>query len=314
MLVEHLVKTANTLDSVGTEVALQAAAGIDAALQHISKHAEDEVLTFYRDLQSLRQNMESLSVRAEELGIGPSVKNLSGYLSKMQGALKYLEGAIAANPDLDIKGRLRQAHPGFDEEADTKVDIQMPAGMRPAIEGDPSEWNSKPPPYISESALLHTLSKVATIFDEAGLVEAADVLDTIVKDAAELPKYPSRMETRQELYDAPANNRETMWEITQKEIAENRKEHHLETMRPHAESLSTRYSPELPGVPALRVSDGVYQDYLTKEVYDFNNGWTGSDGRKYPGGSLKHQTPAFSQYVNPSRLFDSQVSLTKRRS
>ena len=154
------------------------------------------------------------------------------------------------------------------------------------------------------SEVLNRLIKVAEIFDDEGLVEAADMMEGIVKEALDLPDFPSRMETREPLYNAKEHNRSTMLDIVKREVTKNRKEHHLETMRDHADSLSTRYSPELPGVQVLHVADGVYQDMLTKKIYNFNQGWTGTDGQRYPGGSVKNQTPVLTQYYNPSRLFE----------
>lgn len=55
-------------------------------------------------------------------------------------------------------------------------------------------------------------------------------------------------------------------------------------------SLSTRYVPGRPGIQALRVSTGVFQDPQTKEVFDYNEGFTTSDGRVFNGGSVDLQT------------------------
>lgn len=55
-------------------------------------------------------------------------------------------------------------------------------------------------------------------------------------------------------------------------------------------SLSTRYVPGRPGVQALRVSTGVFQDPHTKEVFDYNEGFTTSDGRVFTGGTVDLQT------------------------
>ena len=55
-------------------------------------------------------------------------------------------------------------------------------------------------------------------------------------------------------------------------------------------TLSTRYVPGRPGVQALRVSTGVFQDPQTKEVFDYNEGFTTSDGRVFGGGTVDLQT------------------------
>lgn len=54
--------------------------------------------------------------------------------------------------------------------------------------------------------------------------------------------------------------------------------------------LSTRYVPGRPGIQAMRVSTGVFQDPQTKEVFDYNEGFTTSDGRTFNGGGVDLQT------------------------
>lgn len=58
----------------------------------------------------------------------------------------------------------------------------------------------------------------------------------------------------------------------------------------YSRSLSTRYSPDRPGVQARRVSDGVYQDPITNKVYDWNEGFTSETGSKFYGGHVALQT------------------------
>lgn len=64
-------------------------------------------------------------------------------------------------------------------------------------------------------------------------------------------------------------------------------------------SLSTRHSPDLPGVQLVRVSDGVYRDPVTNKTYDFNRGFVLDDGTKYIGGSVSAQTPAGNEKFRP---------------
>ena len=62
------------------------------------------------------------------------------------------------------------------------------------------------------------------------------------------------------------------------------------TNREIAPHLSTRYSPDRPGIQARRISDGVYQDPYTNKVYDYNEGFKTEDGRQFPGGDASLQT------------------------
>jgi hypothetical protein len=54
--------------------------------------------------------------------------------------------------------------------------------------------------------------------------------------------------------------------------------------------LSTRYSPDRPGVQARRIADGVYQDPYTGKVYDWNEGFRTEQGEEYHGGGVSLQT------------------------
>lgn len=74
-------------------------------------------------------------------------------------------------------------------------------------------------------------------------------------------------------------------------------------------SLSTRYVPDRPGVQALRVSPGVYQDPNTKEIFDYNEGFKTSDGREFKGGTVDLQT----DLVNLANRLDT-LGLTKEAS
>lgn len=49
--------------------------------------------------------------------------------------------------------------------------------------------------------------------------------------------------------------------------------------------LSTRYSPDRPGVQTRRIADGVFQDPYTNKIYDYNDGFKTEDGREFSGGS-----------------------------
>lgn len=54
--------------------------------------------------------------------------------------------------------------------------------------------------------------------------------------------------------------------------------------------LSTRYSPDRPGVQTRRIADGVFQDPYTNKIYDYNDGFKTEDGREFSGGSPAFQS------------------------
>jgi hypothetical protein len=58
----------------------------------------------------------------------------------------------------------------------------------------------------------------------------------------------------------------------------------------YSRSLSTRYSPDRVGIQAMRISDGVYQDPITKKVYDWNEGFKTESGHEFYGGNVSLQT------------------------
>ncbi len=63
--------------------------------------------------------------------------------------------------------------------------------------------------------------------------------------------------------------------------------------REYDRSLSTRYSPDRPGVQARHISDGVYQDPYTGKVYDWNEGFRTENGEEFNGGGVSLQTKLY---------------------
>lgn len=249
---------------------------------HVEQIEEDAALTPLLDkLSQEKQHIEELKAEAESLLASRQTQALAAlFVDQLHKSANLLD------------------------QAGTGSTTQASAGIDAVLEGLSDGF--------TQDQLIDRLGKVATLLDAEGHAEAAALIDTIIKDAAELPTIPGRWETREELYNAAAHNRDSMWEQTKAEVAENRKEHHVETHRGTAPSLSTRYSPELPGVSVMPVSDGVYQDPVTRKVYDFRNGYT-LNGVNVPGGSVRHQTPNMNQYSNISRMFDSRSDKNRRR-
>lgn len=60
--------------------------------------------------------------------------------------------------------------------------------------------------------------------------------------------------------------------------------------RQYDRSLSTRYSPDRPGVMTRRIADAVYQDPITGKIYDWNEGFKTESGEEFNGGSVQLQT------------------------
>jgi len=138
--------------------------------------------------------------------------------------------------------------------------------------------------------------------------DSAKILDIVLAKAQEL--WPSAHD-RDEKYDFKANNAQTLFQSLNDQPKLEANESVLETMKGEALSLLTRYSPDYPGVPLMRVSDGVYQDTMTRKVYDFNNGWVGESGQRYPGGSIANQTPAASNYLGFQQALETKNLRTR---
>lgn len=142
----------------------------------------------------------------------------------------------------------------------------------------------------------------ANILDVDGHRKAAGALDSVLEMLGR--KFAKVAATREELYDAKANNKATLFNSLVEEIA--KVEPVYEGLQGGATTLATRNSPDHPGVMMLRVSDGVYQDVMSKKVYDFNKGWVDEKGVKHQGGSVANQTPIYNQYLYMPQIFESR--------
>ena len=67
-------------------------------------------------------------------------------------------------------------------------------------------------------------------------------------------------------------------------------EQRIKRYRPLEAPLSTRYSPDMPGVSLARIADSVYQCPVTKKIYDYRSGYTTVKGNKIPGSEVSNQT------------------------
>lgn len=152
----------------------------------------------------------------------------------------------------------------------------------------------------SVSNALSILAKYALMLDSDGLTEAAYAIDHLIKEAAELS-----VKDRSELYDSK-NHREQSLFHALKDEADKALEPEMDTWRGGGHPLLTRYSPDYPGVMMQRIQDGVYQDLLSKKVYDFHNGFISDQGHRYFGGSVSYQTPTAQNYLGSPQVLESK--------
>ena len=78
-------------------------------------------------------------------------------------------------------------------------------------------------------------------------------------------------------------------------VAEAKKviEEKIKKYNPLEASLSTRHSPDMPGVSLIRIGDGIFQCPVTKKIFNYNTGFTTARGNKVPGTSVEEQTRYF---------------------
>lgn len=145
---------------------------------------------------------------------------------------------------------------------------------------------------------LGNIAAFATWLDAGGFKDTSHILDCVLEKAAELA-------TAKDKYDYKAHREESLFTALTDEAAK-AKEPELDTWRGGGHPLLTRYSPDYPGVMLYRVSDGVYQDMLSKKVYDFKNGFISDTGTRYYGGSVAYQTPSAGNYEKSPQIMESR--------
>lgn len=153
---------------------------------------------------------------------------------------------------------------------------------------------------------IDELGALAQALDETGdpvLMKQASVLDEILITIGADPKAQAAFKKAQddEIERLRAKYQDTNRDQYTKAREEHRKEinvneaikeidRKVKKYRPLEASLSTRYSPDMPGVSLVRVGDGVWQCPITKKVYDFRSGYTTAKGNVVPGSDVSNQT------------------------
>lgn len=289
MNIEDLAGHIEDLEAIGTEPSIQAAAALEAVL--ISLAASPDTASGFSDLH-------------------PDVAELYELLKYVMRELKFLSemGGDTENPQYEQNKSAFKKATGEVAYALNEAKLKIKGDFNASYRALVGHQISATP----VNKLLTKLTSVASYLDGIGKTAAADYIDLLALVENRPAEY-DRWKTREDLYDHAKHNKDLMWKITKQEVDENRKEHHLTTMRDHPVSLSTRYSPEYPGVQMYPVSDGVYQDIVSKKIYNYHDGWTDSRGNKYPSSSVANQTPNFNQISNPHRIFDTRVELSKRK-
>lgn len=94
---------------------------------------------------------------------------------------------------------------------------------------------------------------------------------------------------------------------TAKEVAKKTKQY-----RSLEAPLSTRYCPDHPGVPVVRIGDTAVQCSLDKKVYDWAGGFETMKGNKIPGGGVENQINDYGTSQDGQMLFDTREELMSK--
>lgn len=172
---------------------------------------------------------------------------------------------------------------------------------------------------------LTILAALASAFDKSGdedlQKEAADIDQMLIAIAN--PK--NALARLNEVYDADLNRLREEGRREQREkkysagdeLAEmgghkaiaDAVDKQVRRYRPMEAPLSTRYSPDRPGVSLMRITDSVYQDPTTGKIYNYESGYKTDKGNEIPGSSVKNQTD-YAEGANDSRsMFTTRESL-----
>lgn len=153
---------------------------------------------------------------------------------------------------------------------------------------------------------IYEIGAVAQALDETGdpiLMKQASVLDEILITIGADPKAQMAFKKAQdeEIERLRAKYQDTNRDQYTRATEEHRKEinvneaikeidRKIKKYRPLEASLSTRYSPDMPGVSLVRIGDSVWQCPITKKIYDYRSGFTTTKGNVVPGGDVSNQT------------------------
>ena len=193
-----------------------------------------------------------------------------------------------------------------------------------AVEKSPDEVE----PSADMTEAFSRLSSIADRLDSMGHHKEADVLDEFISKYAEEVGSNDVMDWKEEgdteqskRYDAQHHHdllvRKNKGEDERVDREGYKDQSHVHTyQKPGASkkeaALSTRYSPELIGVPLARIGEDQWQCPVTGKVYNFATGYTDMNGEFQPGGSVAAQTPSSSEYETPHRMFDSRENILNR--
>ncbi len=147
---------------------------------------------------------------------------------------------------------------------------------------------------------LAELANLATAFDysgDPGLKKQASVLDELLLSVAAPPNaYAERKDLyEQRILDLNKKYKDTGKELsTLNKVSDSEKAIEKSKMTKTEDmnvfGLSSRYCPDHPGTPTARVGEHMVRCSLDRRIYNYETGFTLSNGVKVPGGDVSLQT------------------------
>lgn len=161
---------------------------------------------------------------------------------------------------------------------------------------------------------IENLASLAATFDASGdpeLKKQASVLDELLLSIAAPPNQTNnikaaenaRLETLKQKYQNPSKDLFETNKLAEVEKGIN-DSGMLKEYRILEAPLSTRTCPDHPGAQISRIAEHTWQCSLDKKIYNYDTGFTLSNGRKVPGGDVANQTQHMSEPTHA--IFDSR--------
>jgi hypothetical protein len=147
---------------------------------------------------------------------------------------------------------------------------------------------------------IQEIAALAAAFDasgDPGLKKQASVLDELLLSIA---APPGELTNKKATEDNRIEELRKKYQNPSKELSEVNKTADMEKVleqSPMTKSynileapLNTRYCPDHAGAQISRIGENIWQCELDKKIYDYQSGYTLSNGSKVPGGAISNQT------------------------
>lgn len=255
--------------------------------------SKDEIISTLINIQdalNLDEESSALSAQVDNISSKEIMDHVVSDLTKAQACVNTAILSLDKNNFNKSKDFINKA-----------INYVESAGLR--IRKDSVEFDDF---NMALAARLDGLVALADSLDEKGMIKEASVIDELLLTINSNKQFKQTFKKAQEeeieklrkKYRSEASEVKT---ATPEYVEDARKaiDDKVKTYKPLEAPLSTRYSPDMPGVSMMRVADGVYQCPITKKVYDFRSGFTTAKGNKVPGGDVSLQSDMI-EYDNPA--------------